>query len=385
MSLPQNPKSSLPYVDYIPAELRENKRWEVIYYVLDPTTLVLKRKSARVRPLKNKSERRKLGNRMVSTINKKLDRGWNPLIKDGETRGFTKFKDVAELYLSRIEKQVKYKDKRKDTLRAYTSYINNIIKYLIQIGEENLFVLHFDSDLIREYLDHVYYVRENSARTRNNYLSFINTFCEWMIKHNYLSVNPSKKIENISSKTKKRIIIPHEVKNEIFNFLKEENFSYLVLCQTCYYCLIRRTELTKLKVRDIILDSGIIYIEKSISKNKKSQPVTIPDAFLENLSNHIKDANPNDYVFSNDFKTGSVQLKPKKISDEWSKMRRKLNLIDLYQWYSLKDTGITNLLKEGVPLIAVRDQARHHSSIQTDAYTPREIIKANESIKGVSI
>jgi site-specific recombinase XerD len=134
-------------------------------------------------------------------------------------------------------------------------------------------------------------------------------------------------------------------------------------------------------VRDVIIDSGIIYIEKTISKNRKSQPVTIPDLLLKKLENHIKKARAEDYIFSNNFTPGNKPITPKRISDEWVKLRNKLNLSSALQWYSLKDTGITNLLKAGVPLIAVRDQARHHSSNQTDAYTPKE----NESIKRINI
>ena len=92
-----------------------------------------------------------------------------------------------------------------------------------------------------------------------------------------------------------------------------------------------------------------------------------------------------DYLFSESYLPGAVQLAPKKISDEWVKIRTALKLPKKYQWYSLKDTGITNMLKAGVPTIAVRDQARHHSIIQTEAYTPKEILKANVDIKSVKI
>lgn len=167
--------------------------------------------------------------------------------------------------------------------------------------------------------------------------------------------------------------------------MKDENPNYLVLCLVCYYCLVRRTELTKLKVRDVILKNSVIYIDSSISKNKKSAAVTIPDKLVPYMVEHLKTANLSDYLFSTDFIPGDKQLAPKKISDEWVKIRNALNLKDKYQWYSLKDTGITNLLRSGISLIAARDQARHHSSMQTDAYTPKELIKANEDIRIANI
>lgn len=51
-----------------------------------------------------------------------------------------------------------------------------------------------------------------------------------------------------------------------------------------------------------------------------------------------------------------------------------------YKFYSLKDTGITDLIGQlGDPRI-VRDQARHHSIAITDIYTPHDIMKANPLI-----
>ncbi|MBL4568645.1 MAG: hypothetical protein JKY69_02985 [Flavobacteriaceae bacterium] len=77
-------------VDYIPAELRENQTWEIVYYVKNPHTESLERKRNRVRPLKNITERRKLAKLLVSEINKKLRDGWNPFFETKGARELTK-------------------------------------------------------------------------------------------------------------------------------------------------------------------------------------------------------------------------------------------------------------------------------------------------------
>ena len=385
MSTSQKNKRAISFVDYVPAELRENKRWEIIYYVNDPFKNVLKRKANRVRPLKSITERRKLAKRMILEINKKLERGWNPFLNYAEGKGFTKFNDVCKSFLNRTEKEVKNGDKRADTYRSYKSYIKNIQDYLIEIKEHEMFVIKFDDDIVRDFLDAIYYDRDNSARTRNNYLSFIRTFSEWMIKHRYIGNNPTIRIEPLTEKTKTRIVIPDLVRMNIFEHLKIVKPNYYLLCLICYYCLVRRTEITKLKVRDISIKNGIIYVPSDTAKNKKSAPVTIPNILIPDLVDHIKKANLSDYLFSTNYKAGTIKLAPKKISDEWSRLRKVLDLPKEYQWYSLKDTGITNLLKIGIPLIDVRDQARHHNSMQTDAYTPKEILRANENIRNATI
>ena len=51
------------------------------------------------------------------------------------------------------------------------------------------------------------------------------------------------------------------------------------------------------------------------------------------------------------------------------------------EFYSLKDTGITDLIRENTDLLSVRNQARHHSLLMTDIYTPHDIEEANEAIR----
>ena len=138
-----------------------------------------------------------------------------------------------------------------------------------------------------------------------------------------------------------------------------------------YYCFIRRTELTKLKVSDVELVNNRIVLRSEISKNKKTESVTIPRKFLPTLIKHLENAKNTDYLFGEDFKACDTRLKPAKISSTWDKFRLENNVDMIYQFYSLKDTGITDLLKAGLPAIKVRDQARHHDLKITEKYTAR--------------
>tara|TARA_B110001452_G_C15187388_1_gene412420 strand:- start:49 stop:1206 length:1158 start_codon:yes stop_codon:yes gene_type:complete len=385
MSTPQKIRNVISLLDFVPAELRENITWIIVYYVKCPIDNELKIMRNRVRPLKSITERRKLARKMVLNVNKKLERGWNPLLNDNEIRGFVKFSEASRLFLQRCSKEVENGDKREDTLRSYKSFINNISNYLIEIEEQDMFVFNFSEDLIRDFLDFIYYDRDNSARTRNNYLNFIKVFSDWLIRYKYISKNPTSRLAIIIEKPKQRETIPEDTLNVLFTYLQKEKANYYIICLMAYYCLVRRTEITKLKVSDVILKNGVIYVDKEISKNKKSMPVTIPDVMIPFFVDHLKNAVMQDYLFSQNYLPGAKQLPPKKISDEWVKVRKQLNLPKKYQWYSLKDTGITNMLLAGVPTIAVRDQARHHSIVQTEAYTPKEILKANVDIKSVKI
>lgn len=54
-----------------------------------------------------------------------------------------------------------------------------------------------------------------------------------------------------------------------------------------------------------------------------------------------------------------------------------LNFPPEYKFYSLKDSGITSMLRAGHDPLSVKEQARHSSLSITDLYTPREIKDAN--------
>ena len=64
-------------------------------------------------------------------------------------------------------------------------------------------------------------------------------------------------------------------------------------------------------------------------------------------------------------------------------MRAALKLSDTYQFYSLKDTGITKMISL-LNVAEVRDQARHSNISITDVYTDRRNIDGNSHIKSLN-
>lgn len=383
MSLQQNRKFNIPVLDYVPAELRINKDWRIVFYVKNPFTNKLVIKRLRVKPLKNKAERKKYAIRTVAELNSKLERGWNPYIEENATKSFSILSEVIEMYLSQLKKQVKDKTLRPDTERSYKSYLKNLLEYMALKQESDMYCINFTSSFVLGFLDHIYYDRNNSGGTHNNYLMGMRIFSKYLLERNYIAIDPTAKLSNKRKEKKKREVIPFDVRNKINTHLSTQNNNYRTLCLATYFCFIRRTELTKLKVSDINLKEGYILIDGENAKNHKTEPVTIPLEYMPLLINHINTAKNSDYLFSsNNYAAGSEQLNPKKISDEWSKMRKKLNFSTKYQFYSLKDSGITELLNSGVPAIKVRDQARHHDLKITETYTARNK-NADEIIRNV--
>ena len=377
------PKRTI-FIDYKPAVLQKGvkENWLIVYYAKVPAQNEFKRFRKRVPPLSPTREREKYAKKMIATINQKLENGWSPFYEDNNVK-YKSLEYCAELFLKMQEREVEEGVKRTDTLRSYKSFLDLFVKYLKDKKLMLKFVIEIDTFVIQNYLDYLFYDRKNSARTYNNHLKFLNTFFLWCKTKNFINANPAESIKPKAKVQKKREVLAVDIKAKV-KTLRETNFHYYVLCMLTYYCFIRRTELTKLKVSDVYLHAGYIVIDGTNSKNRKTESVTIPDVFLSDLAQHLTTANNSDYLFStNKFKAGPTPITPKKISDEWAKFRKAHKFDSKYQFYSLKDTGITDLLNSGIPAIKVRDQARHYDLKITESYTARNKF-ADEMVKAAT-
>lgn len=372
------------FIDYIPAELKQTQSddWRIVYYCKIPGKEKLKRFRKRVPKLQNRTERKKLANRIAVKINKDLAAGWSPFFDGIAQSNYQLFSKVLQQFLEQAKRRLNDGTIRKDSLRSYTSFVNNIVNYLSKTRPE-MMAAEFDREFVITFLDYIYFDRKRTARTSNNYLSFLNQIGMFMLERKYILSNPAAKIPKRRQGKKKREILPDWLRNDVFNYYKNRNPHYLTLCLMTYFCFIRRTELTKLKVKHVNLKDSTVFIPGDASKNRMDGTVTIPKQLLMLLGDHLKKNNNSDYLFSADnYKPGNRQLKPKKISDEWAKMRDALAVDSKYQFYSLKDTGITNLLLMGVPAKKVRDQARHYDIRITESYVSRAE-KADEEIRTI--
>ncbi|WP_454946910.1 tyrosine-type recombinase/integrase [Capnocytophaga leadbetteri] len=365
--------NKLIFVDYRPAELKINKAWYIEYYVKSPSTDKLVRFRNRVPQIKTKRARELYAKKMIEAINIKLYNGWSPWYEN-PNNNYKLISDAFELYINKLKKEMSDGIKRPDTLRAYTSFVSNVQRYIDEKQLAIKYLVEIDFRFVSGFLDYIYYEKNNSPATYNNYLAYFKAFLEWAKAKDYIKQNATDNIKNKPKIQKKREPLTQEVKACIKE-LKNTDFHFFVACMLTYFCLIRRTELTKLKVTDIRLIESRIILDGSITKNRKTDSVTIPDVFLPILAQHLQYAKNSDYLFSTDnFKPGRKQLTPKKISDTWAKYRNLYGFDSKFQFYSLKDTGIMDLLNSGIPSIKVRDQARHYDIKQTESYTTRNLI-----------
>lgn len=377
--MPKNNKQSsiIPMVAFKPAELRIGTDWLIVYYAKDPQSDKLVRFRNRVPKMSNKKERLRFAQKMIDTLNEQLYSGWSPYMGN-----LTEVKTIDycfDYYLKTLSKELSDGVKRKSTCNNYKHFITAFTEYLSIYQKNAKFISNISTLICDHFLDRIYIEKEKSARTYNFYLMCMRTFFNFCLSKGFIKENPVKNTKLKTIKEKTRVVLNQKEKKQL-QLLREDNFHFYVFCMTTYYCFIRPNELKKLKVEHVNIEKSYITIPSSISKNRKTENVTIPNIFIEELKEHIGKASKDLFLFGKKFAPGKQAVT--NLFYNWENVRKKYGFRKEVQFYSLKDTGITDMLNAGVPAIKVRDQARHSDLKITEIYTARNN-SADETVKNI--
>ena len=365
---------------------KKGKDKYVYYYVLDPHSVEcgypqLKRMRTKFNDYESARERDAAALRFRDEINRKLAGGWNPLVEQFSVtqKSWTKLHDVFDTYSRYIEKQVKDGALTPRTLQDYSSRLKLFREYTEEHPVE--YVHMIDRPYIESYLEYLYVERGSLPRSRNNTLQWLNIFCNYLVAKGYIKENPCAGIKKMREGEKKRKPFSDDDRKVLFSWLHENDKPYLLACQFMYYTLIRPIELGRLKVGNISIEQQTVFVGGDISKNHHDGVVTMPKALVQTLQELRVTEKPSDwYLFGDDFLPSPTAMKPKRIAKRWEKVRELLHFPDYYQFYSLKDTGITDMINR-VGLNVAKDQARHSSVAITNYYAARNQMSAHPELK----
>ncbi|MDE6267362.1 MAG: tyrosine-type recombinase/integrase [Muribaculaceae bacterium] len=368
-------------LQYEPPVYRENpKGCYIEFRAFDPERGVMRRKRMKVNRIGGTLARRKYAKEVIARLNDQLKNGWNPWIAK-DTSDLLTFTDGLTRYENYLEKMMADGLYRKETYAGYKSYVKMLKEYIKKINPI-FYMYQFDRKFCVAFLDYVFIDRNNGAQTRNNYLGFLKTFSGFLVEKGFLKSRPTEGIAPISKRLYKkgRTVIPIDVVRKIADYCKTNEKYFLLACYLLYYCFIRPVEMTRLQIKHINVKHCTVFIPGECSKNHQDQTVTLPKkVLLYAIEIGVIEAPQNDYIFSYNLRPGQKQIDPKHFRDHWDNVRRALNLKPEWKFYSLKDTGITEMCDNNMATIAVRDQARHSSLAITDIYT-RHNAKANKDI-----
>lgn len=360
------------------------KEWYIIFYAFDPAKNQMRRKRVKLNHIPKVGDRRKYADGLMKRLVNKLEKGWNPWIEAENEKAYKTFEDVCTHYRKYIDKLLADDVLRIDTHRSYVSQLRNIVKWNEKRSIPITYIYQFNREFISEFLDYIYEDMERSVVTRNNYLIFTSNFSQFLVDKQYTKTKPSDGISSISCKNikKKRTTINENDIVRLHDYLDKNHKNYLLACYIIHYGFVRRKEMSFIKISDISILNRTLYISGDHSKNRKGEIVTLTEKTIHlMLDLGIFNYPGNYYLFSDDFKPGTKRKHEKQFTEYWAYTIRKiLKFPSSYQFYSLKDTGITNMLRNRVNVLAVRDQARHSSIEITNKYTPQEVLEGNQII-----
>lgn len=378
----ENRKNLVNTVGYRPAVVRKKSEVYVEYYVLNPISHTWNRKRIRVNHVSElKKDKVRYADQIAKDINKKLENGWNPYIEHEATRAFTMLSDALETFMRSRKKEF-----RPATERMYRSFIDILQPWASSyFGSKEVYCIQFDRLCAANFMQYIQFGRSVSIRTFNNYLTGLNAIFNWMIEYSYVTANPFAGIKKKTVNIKRRMYLTEKERQKVKAYLELHNRHYLRVVLVSYFTLLRRLEITKVKVSDVNLRKGLIKVWGDNTKNRKDAIITIPGALRPYLEELNLDQQPqNWYLFGPNYLPSNKPVTDKKISDEWLKMRKALKLSARVQFMSLRDTGIKNLLASGVQIDDVMKHARHHSLEVTKTYLIHDDGQIIESVKNIN-
>lgn len=370
----------------LPIYNRKGKEKYVSFYVLDPDSVLegnpkLKRIRKKFNHIHNKKDRDDAALRFRDEVAVKLKQGWNPLIQECGKKGFTLYNTVFERYAIYLKKMLKDDVIKQSTYNNYICRLNQLKEWNESICDKMLYIYQFDRPYIENFLEHIYLDRDTTPKTRNNYLNWLSSVCNWLKGCGYIQNNPTENISKLREKDKYRKALAESDMKKLSEYLAEHDKYFLLACLMHYYTLVRPNELTYIRINDINVHEQTLFISHTFSKNRKDALVTVPARVIRmmielDIFNHPGTF----YLFGKNFQPNEEKAEGRIFREKWVKVRNALAFPAHYQFYSLKDTGITDAI-DRVGLSVAKDQARHSSVATTNKYVRKEQLTAHPELK----
>ena len=267
----------------------------------------------------------------------------------------------------------------------YRSSVNILREFFSSLVVPPKYVYQFDQALIIDFLDWLLLDRDASARTRNNYRSWLYGLSEFLKKRKYITENPVEDVEILKESAKFRKDLSKEKLATMRQHLLENDPHFLLACELEYYTFIRPNELSHLKVKDVSIKDQTIFVSGEFSKNHKDGFVGINRRICRLMIELKVLEQPGEfYLFGKGFIPRKERNNADQFNRRWKKMREELGWEECYQFYSLKDSGIRDLANNAGIVIA-RDQARHSDVATTNKYLqvhPNDVHEETKNFEG---
>ena len=216
----------------------------------------------------------------------------------------------------------------------------------------------------------------NVARTVNRKITTLKSFYKYLIKEEFIKLNPTLKIS--SSKTSKKLpqFVGVADMNELLDKLKfEENFSGFrdkLIIEIFYSTGIRLSELINIKIADV--DSQKKQI-KVLGKRNKERIIPLTKELTMSIDDYMilrmeEKAIDRSYLLLTD---SGKKLNPSMVYRKVNELLTAVTTLEKKSPHILRHTFATHMLNNGADLNVIKELLGHASLSATEIYTHNSI------------
>jgi integrase len=375
-----------------------SKKWYILFYVRNPRTNKLERQRIYkgINDVHTIEGRYELGNKMLKHWTEKLQAGWSPLADQNivyadnlEFQSYIKnyrnskskngtFRFFASKYIDYVKNNIE-----ESTIATYRSKLRLFDAWLEanSLNEVDLSVIN--NQVMVKFFTFIIEVRKLSKVSLKNYTKLLAMVFNYVKKERPQLINPvydlpeTKRINDNTPQPIQQIDILKFAK-----VLKEGDPQLWLGCCFLYYCFIRPgKELRLLKIGDIDFGRGTLRVSPENAKSVE-RIVGIPDEFLNELRDYyqLHIFNRNYFVFSKDGLPGDSFIGKNNLRQRFVKIRKEMNMPEMYKFYSWKHTGNVRAEKSGITLRELQEHNGHANMKTTENYLKNKIRKESERV-----
>lgn len=355
-------------VDFIPPQRHDGAQSYIWFSQVDPMTGRMKRKKYMLDRYRKGRERDMAAARIIANIYNLVSQGWNVWAPVNTSRSDTAVLDVLERYRAYLVSIYNKGVMKHKTFYDYTSRLRILEEYISEQLQPVRMCYQMDQAFWVDFLDYLLLDRDLSAKTRNNYRTWSSTLCSWMVEKRFLNENPIQYIHSLPEQGKYRQPLEPEDLRRLSEYLRENNKPFLLAVMMEYCTAIRPTELSFIKLKDISIKEGSVFVSSQISKNRRDGKIKLPNKVIKLMIELEIFSHPDScYLFGRGFLPSDIRQDSRHFSQEFNKVRDALSFPKCYMFYSLKDSGLRDI-SNTVGVEVAQKQARHSNIATTNMY-----------------
>lgn len=331
--------------------------------------------------IKDLSEREHEFKEACKILLNKLNSGWNPNIKDHETK-LSEYTLVESLTFALDKKKPNVSLK---TYQGYSGTIRFVTLALDKLGLSDLKIVNTKRIHIKLILDKITNERDWSNKAYNKHLGYLKAIISELIQWDIIETNPAASVKTLpetdsDANVPASLVDIERIKKELY----ENHISFYVFVITIFHTGIRPAELLSLRLNMINLKVGEIILSPDITKTNKKRIVPINKHLLKFYKEMDFYNLPKDYYLFGTFRIPKKIYKqvepdfipgPRKVSRctatrRWESIVKLGLKIDM-NLYAMKHFGADQKILAGLPLDTLRELYGHSSNLMTEKYAKK--------------